>query len=56
MNEWESFALILAAIYLSECFAWIPVGATAFHSPWRGRSRLFRSGGFLANRRGSLFL
>lgn len=56
MNEWESFGLILAAIYLSECFAWIPVGSTAFRSPWRRRSHPVRSGGFLANRRGFLLL
>ncbi len=55
MSEWESLALVLAVIYVSECLVWVPNGATAFHSAWRLGSRV-AAGGFLSNQRGFLLL
>ena len=54
MGELESLLLVLALIYLSECFVWVRRGAIAFAS-WRGnRFGVRPSGTWMGNQHGSV--
>src|ERR1051326_3332829 len=56
MGEFQSLLLVLAAIYLAECFVWIRRGAVAFGRWWSSDFSLWQSGVLLANQRGGLTL
>ncbi|HEY2951814.1 MAG TPA: hypothetical protein VGK40_04475 [Verrucomicrobiae bacterium] len=56
MGEFQSLLLVLAAIYLAECFVWIRRGALAFGRWWRADFGLCQSGVLWANQRGGLTL
>src|ERR1051325_2968511 len=56
MGELQSLLLVLALIYLSECFVWLRRGALSFGT-WCGRSfRSLHPSGLLSNQRGGLIL
>ncbi len=54
MGEFQSLLLVLAAIYLAECFVWIRRGALAFVRWWRADCAIGPSSPVLSNPHGSL--
>ena len=54
MSDGQTLLLLLALLYLSDCFLWIKKQSVAFVSPWGRRWRIAKLNSSLANGRGGL--
>jgi hypothetical protein len=54
MSDGETLLVVLAFLYLSDCFAWLKKGSVAVASAWGGRFGVKTGAGILGNSRSSL--